>query len=116
MDNTIIPYVDTSDSSGSELSDESSGEEHSQMLSNNVGIHYNKFINEKSFMNMEDSKAYKEKRDRIFTPEISKRLFTVKISSAANPTFFTLEDDIKLPRKNIIGFHSGWNCGRERET
>ena len=43
MDNTIIPYQTVSDSSDEELSDSSSNDEHSHLLSNNIGVHFNKF-------------------------------------------------------------------------
>ena len=42
MDNTIIPYEDA-DSDSSDLDDSSSDDEHSHLLSNNIGIHYNQF-------------------------------------------------------------------------
>tara|TARA_B110000879_G_C11095075_1_gene480694 strand:- start:934 stop:1392 length:459 start_codon:yes stop_codon:yes gene_type:complete len=53
-------------------------------------------------MNMEDPKVYAEKRNRLFTPEITKRIFTVKLN--ASSTSFSLKEDIKLPTDNIIGF------------
>tara|TARA_B110000208_G_scaffold188904_1_gene249439 strand:+ start:538 stop:1257 length:720 start_codon:yes stop_codon:yes gene_type:complete len=104
MDNVVVPYVDAEDSSDEGLSTDSSEDEHSHLLSNNVGVHFSKFANEKTFMNMEDSKEYREKRDRLFTPEITKRLFTVKINKDNMPHKVTLEDDLNLPTKNIIGF------------
>ena len=104
MDNTIIPYDDaSSDSSDSDLDDSSSNDEHSHLLSNNIGVHYNKFNGTNTaFMNMEDPKVYAEKRNRLFTPEITKRIFTVKLN--ASSTSFSLKEDIKLPTDNIIGF------------
>ena len=103
MDNTIIPYEDVSDLSSEELDDSSSGDEHSHLLSNNVGVHYNKFNGANTmFINMEDPKVYAEKRNRLFTPEITKSIFTVKLNSSS--TTFSLKDDIKLPTDNIIGF------------
>jgi len=53
---------------------------------------------------MEDPKVYAEKRNRLFTPEITKRIFTVKLDVSTNPTTFSLKDHIKLPTNNIIGF------------
>jgi hypothetical protein len=103
MDNTIIPYEDAASDSSSDLDDSSSNDEHSHLLSNNIGVHYNKFSGTNTtFMNMEDPKVYAEKRNRLFTPEITKRIFTVKLN--ASSTTFSLQDDIKLPTDNIIGF------------
>ena len=103
MDNTIIPYEDASSDSSSDLDDSSSNDEHSHLLSNNIGVHYNKFNGTNTtFMNMEDPKVYAEKRNRLFTPEITKRIFTVKLN--ASSTSFSLKEDIKLPTDNIIGF------------
>jgi hypothetical protein len=102
MDNTIIPYEDASASS-SDLDDSSSDDEHSHLLSNNIGVHYNNFNGTNTtFMNMEDPKVYAEKRNRLFTPEITKRIFTVKLNALS--TSFSLKEDIKLPTDNIIGF------------
>ena len=102
MDNTIIPYEDAS-SGSSDLDDSSSDDEHSHLLSNNIGVHYNQFNGTNTtFMNMEDPKVYAAKRNRLFTPEITKRIFTVKLN--ASSTTFSLKDDIKLPTDNIIGF------------
>jgi hypothetical protein len=103
MDNTIVPYEDVSDLSSEELDDSSSNDEHSHLLSNNIGVHYNKFNGTNTtFMNMEDPKEYAEKRNRLFTPEITKRIFTVKLN--ASSTTFSLKEDIKVPTDNIIGF------------
>jgi len=103
MDNTIVPYEDVSDLSSEELDDSSSNDEHSHLLSNNIGVHYNKFNGTNTtFMNMEDPKVYAEKRNRLFTPEITKRIFTVKLN--ASSTIFSLKEDIKVPTDNIIGF------------
>ena len=103
MDNTIVPYEDVSDLSSEELDDSSSGDEHSHLLSNNIGVHYNKFNGTNTaFMNMEDPINYAEKRNRLFTPEITKRIFTVKLN--ASSTTFSLKEDIKVPSDNIIGF------------
>jgi len=103
MDNTIIPYEDASSDSSSDLDDSSSNDEHSHLLSNNIGVHYNKFNGTNTtFMNMEDPTNYAEKRNRLFTPEITKRIFTVKLN--ASSTIFSLKEDIKVPTDNIIGF------------
>jgi hypothetical protein len=103
MDNTIIPYQTVSDSSEEDLSDSSSNDEHSHILSNNIGVHFNKFnADNTTFMNMEDPKEYVLKRNRLFTPEITKRIFTVSLSLSS--TTFSLKDAIKVPTDNIIGF------------
>ena len=103
MDNTIIPYQTVSDSSDEELSDSSSNDEHSHLLSNNIGVHFNQFnADNTTFMNMEDPKEYVLKRNRLFTPEITKRIFTVSLSLSS--ATFSLKDDIKVPTDNIIGF------------
>ena len=106
MDNTIIPYQDDTDSSSEDLDDSSSNDEYSQLLSNNIGVHYNKFNAQESFMNMEDPKEYAEQRNKLFTPKITKRIITVDLSSATDNTDYpkSLKDDFKLPTKNIIGF------------
>ena len=107
MDNTIIPYQDISDTSSEDLDDSSSDDEHSHLLSNNIGVLHNKFITKDvTFMNMENAEDYQKKRNLLFTPQITKRFFTVDLSSATDNTDFpkSLKDDFKLPTKNIIGF------------
>ena len=73
MDNTIIPYADASDISSEELEESSDDDMNAQLLSNNIGIHYNNFqtVNG-NFMNMEDQKQYESIRNKYFTPEIRK--------------------------------------------
>ena len=73
MDNTIIPYQDVSESSEDELDDSSSDDEYSQLLSNNIGVLYNKFnTGDDQFMNMESAEEFSSLRNKYFTPEISK--------------------------------------------
>ena len=73
MDNTIIPYADVSDISSEELDDTSDDDMNAQLLSNNIGIHYNNFQTANgNFMNMEDQKGYESIRNKYFTPEIRK--------------------------------------------
>lgn len=72
MDNTIIPYGQVSDSSSEELDDSSDDDLHSQLLSNNIGVHYNKFNTQRDFMNMENSKEYESIRNKYFTPELKR--------------------------------------------
>ena len=69
MDNTIIPYTTKSGSSESELDDSSSEDERSHLLSNNIGVHYNNFIDQRDFLNMENVDEYKNIRNKYFTPE-----------------------------------------------
>ena len=72
MDNTIIPYEDVSDSSSEDLDDSSSDDMHAQLLSNNIGVHYNNFNTQHDFMNMENAKEYESIRNKYFTPEIKR--------------------------------------------
>ena len=72
MDNTIIPYQDVSDSSSEELDDSSSDDMNSHLLSNNIGVHYDKFNQDGNFMNMDDTKHYESIRNKYFTPELSR--------------------------------------------
>ena len=72
MDNTIIPYTDVEESSGESLDDSDENDEHSHLLSNNIGIHYNKFVKDGNFINMEDHHKYESIRNKYFTPEITK--------------------------------------------
>ena len=73
MDNTIITYTDASDISSEELDDTSDDDMNTQLLSNNIGIHYNNFQTANgNFMNMEDQKTYESIRNKYFTPEIRK--------------------------------------------
>tara|TARA_B100001248_G_scaffold253366_1_gene230548 strand:+ start:1574 stop:2560 length:987 start_codon:yes stop_codon:yes gene_type:complete len=72
MDNTIIPYNDNSDVSSEELDDSDENDEYSHILSNNIGIHYNKFVTSGDFMNMENQRDYESIRNKYFTPEIRK--------------------------------------------
>ncbi len=72
MDNTIIPYGDVSDISSEDLDDSSSDDMHAQLLSNNIGVHYNNFNTQRDFMNMENAKEYENIRNKYFTPEISR--------------------------------------------
>ena len=73
MDNTIITYTDASDISSEELDDTSDEDMNAQLLSNNIGSHYNNFQTANgNFMNMEDQKEYESIRNKYFTPEIRK--------------------------------------------
>ena len=72
MDNIIIPYTDVEESSDESLGDSDENDEHSHLLSNNIGIHYNKFVKDGNFINMEDHHTYESIRNKYFTPEITK--------------------------------------------
>jgi len=72
MDNTIIPYEDASSDSSSDLDDSSSNDEHSHLLSNNIGVLFSKFQAGDVFMNMENTKEYESVRNKYFTPDIRK--------------------------------------------
>jgi len=102
MDNTIIPYTTQSNSSESELDDSSSDDEHSHLLSNNIGVHYNNFSQENNFLNMENTETYKKHRNKLFTPEIEKKIITINLES--QETTKSLETDFNISTKNIIGF------------
>ena len=104
MDNTIIPYQDTNETSEEELDDSSSEDEHSHLLSNNVGVLYNQFITNETFMNMENQQHYQKNRNKLFTPEIIKRYFTISFPITSEKLPITLKKSFKLPTKNIIGF------------
>ena len=72
MDNTIIPYAEEYESSDNELDDSSDDDIYSHQLSNNIGIHFNKFNTHGNFMNMENSKEYESIRNKYFTPELKR--------------------------------------------
>ena len=73
MDNTVLPYQDESDSSENDIDESSSDDEHSHLLSNNIGVLYNKFnTGDDQFMNMESKQEYLKSRNELFTPKISK--------------------------------------------
>jgi len=83
MDNTIIPYADVEESSDESLGDSDENDEHSHILSNNVGINYNKFITDGNFINMEDHNKYESIRNKYFTPEITKIRLMVESKNIA---------------------------------
>lgn len=72
MDNTIIPYAEEYESSDNELDDSSDDDIYSHQLSNNIGIHFNKFNTHGNFMNMENTKDYESIRNKYFTPELKR--------------------------------------------
>lgn len=83
MDNTIIPYQDVSDQSDSDDSD-NSDDQYSQLLSNNIGIHYNNKNTEGKFMNMETKQHYESIRNKYFTPEIRKIRLLIESKNIKN--------------------------------
>ena len=73
MDNTVLPYQDESDSSENDIDESSSDDEHSHLLSNNIGVLYNKFnTKDTKFINQEEVEEFASLRNKYFTPEISK--------------------------------------------
>ena len=87
MDNVVIPYEDVEDSSEDNPSDSSSDEEHSQLLSNNVGVLYNQFdVKDTKFMNMESVEEYQIKRNELFTPELSRIRILVDSKNVTHKT------------------------------
>ena len=120
MDNTVIPYQDESDSSENDIDESSSEDEHSQLLSNNIGVLYNKFnTGDDQFMNMESKQEYLKSRNELFTPEISKIRILVDSKNITHKTTshdtsnYTVElngDDTTNPTagfgnyENVIGF------------
>ena len=114
MDNTIIPYADASDISSEELDDTSDDDMNAQLLSNNIGIHYNNFQTANgNFMNMEDQKQYESIRNKYFTPEIRKiRLLIETYSSNRNTSNYTIYFENNTSNStsgygnfdNVIGF------------
>ena len=99
MDNTIIPYQDTNETSEEELDDSSSDDEHSHLLSNNIGVLYNQFIANETFMNMENQQQYQKNRNKLFTPEIIKKYFTIDLTLTT--TVKLLNDNFHLYKLNI---------------
>ena len=118
MDNTIIPYADVSDISSEELDDTSDDDMNAQLLSNNIGIHYNNFQTANgNFMNMEDQKQYESIRNKYFTPEIRKiRLLieskNITYTSNRNTSNYTIHFENNTSNStsgygnfdNVIGF------------
>ena len=111
MDNTIIPYQDVSESSEDELNDSSSDDEYSQLLSNNIGVLYNKFnTGDDQFMNMESKQEYLKSRNELFTPEISKIRILVDsknithTSTSHNTSNYTVELNGDDNKNSTAGF------------
>lgn len=102
MDNTIIPYQDDSDESYDSSTDSSTdNDEYSHLLSNNIGIHYNNHENQNNFVNMEKPDKYIEKRNKYFTPEISK--YRILVDSK------NIDHNINHSTSNYIIYFEGLN-------
>lgn len=111
MDNTVIPFT--------ESDTEESSSEDGDLLSNNLGVYHNDYDEtEKRFMNMESTHKYQEKRNKLFTPQLSKLRLLIDSKNidhsiehkTSNYTIYF--DGIDSPNetsgfnsyKNVIGF------------
>ena len=102
MDNTVIPYSLQTDSEESDSSDSS---EEGNLLTNNIGVLYNgSKANDERFMNQEKVEDYRNHRNKIFTPEIEKKIITVFKDDTNLTKEISLEDDFHIQTDNIIGF------------
>ena len=100
MSNPALPYMEATSES-----EESSDEEHSTLLSNNLGVLNNDFhIKNVKLMDQTDASEYDRIRNLYFTPEITKRHITVDKTDASTDKKISLSENFKLPTKNIIGF------------
>ena len=81
MDNSVLPYEIENSSDESDESDSSS--DNGMLMSDNIGT-YNKLnqnINQQYFLNMENTQEYQIKRNKLFTPEISKHRIVIESKS-----------------------------------
>jgi len=105
MDNTVLPYQDNNESeSESESESDSeyeSDDENGHLLTSNIGVIYTPTNHGKTLFGT-DNKEYEKKRNRLFTPEITKRIITVDFTDISKIAH--IEQDFGLPSKNIIGF------------
>ncbi len=116
MDNTVLPYTTNTDSS--DESDSSDSSEEGNLLTNNLGVHNNKYeFKDERFMNMEKIEDYQKDRNNLFTPTIQKLRIvieskTVDHSSTHDTSNYSIEFDneqsINLngynSYNNVIGF------------
>mgnify|MGYP003677821491 FL=1 len=88
MNNSVVPYTvsDSSEDSEDNSSDDSLSDE-GMPLSSNVGV-FNQPINQpidtqmgKAFLNAEKINQYQEKRNKLFTPELSKHRLVIESKS-----------------------------------
>ena len=86
MDNSVLPYEISQSSDESDDSDSSS--DNGMLISDNIGIHNqpNKNINQQYFLNMENTQEYQIKRNKLFTPEITKHRIVIESKSLDHAT------------------------------
>jgi hypothetical protein len=103
MDNTVIPYTLQTDSEDESNSSDSS--EEGNLLTNNIGVLYNGGnVKDERFMNQEKVGDYQDHRNKIFTPEITKKIITVFKDDTNLTKEISLKNDLNIQTDNIIGF------------
>ena len=103
MDNTVTPYTLQTDSDDESNSSDSSGE--GNLLTNNIGVLYNGGnVKDERFMNQEKVGDYQDHRNKIFTPEITKKIITVFKDDTNLTKEISLKNDLNIQTDNIIGF------------
>jgi len=103
MDNTVIPYTLQTDSEDESNSSDSS--EEGNLLTNNIGVLYNGGnVKDERFMNQEKVGDYQDHRNKIFTPEITKKIITVFKDDTNLTKEISLKNDFNIQIDNIIGF------------
>ena len=103
MDNSVLPYQVQTDSEDESNSSDSS--EEGNLLTNNIGVLYNGGnVKDERFMNQEKVEDYQDHRNKIFTPEITKKVITVFKDDTNLTKEISLRDDLNIPTDNIIGF------------
>ena len=103
MDNTVTPYTLQTDSDDESNSSDSS--EEGNLLTNNIGVLYNGGnVKDERFMNQEKVEDYQDYRNKIFTPEITKKFITVFKDDKNLTKEISLKNDFKIQTDNIIGF------------
>jgi hypothetical protein len=102
MDNTVIPYTLQTDSEDESNSSDSS--EEGNLLTNNIGVLYNGGnVKDERFMNQEKVGDYQDHRNKIFTPEITKKIITVFKDDTNLTKEISLKNDLNIQTDNIIG-------------
>ena len=103
MDNSILTYDIKTDSE--EESNSSDSSEEGNLLTNNIGVLYNGGnLSEERFMNMEKVQDYQDHRNKIFTPEITKKIITILKNDTNLTKEVSLLNDLNIQTDNIIGF------------
>jgi hypothetical protein len=103
MDNSVLPYQVQTDSE--EESNSSDSSEEGNLLTNNIGVLYNGGnVKDERFMNQEKVEDFQNHRNKIFTPEITKKFITVFKDDGNSTKIISLEDDFNIQTDNIIGF------------